>query len=367
MDPVAFVGLQTSHRLGHCADFIPSLSETARAYSLSASSSGTLAWNASEGLPYPANGWAGRVGKPHKLRSREPGVKEYKFRDTLLSMMAAGLDMDAIIDMQDARVRTLAGSAKEVFPVVSFNRLKGTLGRILWHMPGPLHQIGAAEFLGPFPDPDALPFSGRAPKLVWRGGITGRAGGTDDPKNDTYRFQKIFALVQKGKHDMGWAADRLAEFPRYAFVKHMASRPLTDVAFVTQQGLDPLSNPLMQPLQRPPMGQREQARNKYIAVLRGADLASSFFWTMNSGSLGLVMESPWESFGSVHFRPWEHYVPFRRDLTDLDAQLDWCNTHPGECADMVQAAGDVCKMLARQDLRTEIDRSVVDGLRRWFN
>jgi hypothetical protein len=366
MDSAAFVDLQTRHRLGHCAEFTPSLSEAARAYSMQASSSGTLAWNASEGLPYPVNGWTGRVGEPQKLRSSAPGVKDYKFRATLMSMLDAGLDFDAVIDMQDARVRALAASAQEIFPVVSFNRVMGAPGRVLWHMPGPLHQIGSAQFLGPFPDPDALPFSQRAPKLVWRGSITGRAGGTDRPQDDTYRFQKVFALVEKGKYDIAWAADRLDQFPRYHFVRRMASRPMADVGFVDQPGLHPLSNPLMQPLRRPAMGQLEQARNKYIAVLRGADLASSFFWTMNSGSLGLVMDCPWESFASVHFRPWEHYVPFKRDLSDLDERLDWCNVHPDDCAAMVQAAGEVCKMLAREDIRKEIDRCVVDGLRSWL-
>jgi hypothetical protein len=363
LNAAEFAELQIAHRLGGWGDFRPSLSDAARNHTVSVSSVGTLAWDAGNGLPYPVNGWTGRVGAPHKLRTPQPGVKVYKFRDTLRSMLASGLDFDAVIDMQDWRVRSLAGPDNTLFPTVCFNRVLNARGRVLWHMPGPLHEIGADQFLGPFPDPDALPFALRARRLVWRGGVTGRANTGDDVVKETYRFQKIFALVAAGKRDMAWAADRLEEFPRYRFARHMAHDPIGDVAFVEQTNLHPLSKPLMQPLQGPSLSPREQARSKYIAVVRGADLASSFYWTMNSGSLGLVMESPWESFGSVHFRPWQHYVPFRMDLSDLAERLEWCDAHPAECATMVQAAGEVCRLLARHDLRIEIDHAVVEGLR----
>jgi hypothetical protein len=278
-------------------------------------------------------------------------------------MLTAGLDFDTVIDMQDRRVRALQTPEGEIFPTISFNRATGAPGRVLWHMPGALHQIGSDAFLGPFPDPDALPFAQRLPKLVWRGGMTGRPGHDIDLRKEGYRLNRIFADVEQGKRRMAWAAERLDEFPRYRIVKAMAGHPMADVGFIEQPQLHPLSNALMQPLVRPGMPQREQARHKYIAVVRGADLASSFYWTMNSGSLGLVMDSPWESFGSVHFQPWQHYVPFRTDLSDLEERLEWCNAHPAECDAMVQRAGEVCRLLARQDLRDASDRAVIDGLR----
>ncbi len=363
MDASGFVAIQAAHRLGGFGSFRPSLAEAARCYATLVGSKGTLAWSEAEKLPYPVNGWTGRAGAPHKLGTRAPGVKEFKFRDTLLSLLAAGLDFDTVIDMEDRRVRALHGPGHEICPTVCFNRTASALGRVLWHMPGALHKIGAQEFLGPFPDPDALPFAQRSPKLVWRGNITGRAGSGAAPILERFRFHRIFSEVERGKCDMAWAAARLGEFPRYRFVRRLSGTPLADVAFVHQPELHPRSESLMRPLQKDPMRQREQARHKYIAVLRGADLASSFFWTMNSGSLALVMDSPWESFASVHFHPWQHYVPFREDLSDLEERLAWCESHQAECAAMTQAAREVCRWLERQDLREEADRAVVDGLR----
>jgi len=364
MTEADFAEAQVVHRLGALGIGKLSLSEAARDHAVAVSSAGALAWNATRGQPYPVNGWQGPPGQPDLVQNANRGTKPHKARAALASLLVAGLDFDVLIDMQDRRVRSLTAPDGTVFPTVSFNRLEGAAGRVLWPMPGSLHQIGADGFLGPFPDPDALPWADRAPRLVWRGGPTGRALTGPDLRAEGLRFEGVFAQVAAGQQDMAWAAAQLAQVPRFAFVQALRGNPLADVGFVGRPGLPPLSRALIDPLLSPPMPARQQARFKYIAVLRGADLASSLFWTMNSGSLALVMDSPWQSFASVHFRAWEHFVPFRADLSDLHDRLAWCATHPRDCEGMVQAAQAVCRMLAKPDLRTKIDRAVVDRMRR---
>lgn len=363
MDAAQFLAVQTAHRLGGFDQFRPSISQTARLQALSVSSGSAMAWDAAQKMPYAVNGWTCRPGAPHRLRNSARGVKVHKSRGAMVSLTEAGADFDVLVDMQDRRVRALNTVEGEVFPTICFNRAAGAPGRILWHMPGPLHEIGSDAFLGPFPDPDAVPFAQRIPRLVWRGGITGRAGNGADIRKEGYRFDRIFDDLGRGKRTLDWAAQQLANFPRFRFVSQLANRNWADVGFIAQPHLHPLSASLMQPLQVPAMPQRAQARHKYIAVLRGADLASSYYWTMNSGSLALVMETPWESFGSAHFLPWHHYVPFREDLSDLDDKLAWCNDHPLECEAMTRAARKVCVMLARADLRIEADKALIAGLR----
>ncbi len=85
---------------------------------------------------------------------------------------------------------------------------------------------------------------------------------------------------------------------------------------------------------------------------------------MNSGSLALVMESPFETFGSCHFRPWEHYVPFREDMADFETAFAWCEAHQAECQAMTERTAEVCALLARADLRLEISRAVVGAISR---
>ena len=363
MDDQDFVSIQVAHRLGAIGAAPLSLSEAARDHALAVSSGSTLAWNAAVQAPFAANGWLPNPDQTDLPHNTARGVRPEKAQGALRSLLRAGADFDLMIDMQDRRVRSLQTPAAEAFPTFVFNRIEGAAGRILWPMPTDLHEIGSRAFLGPFPDPEAFPFAERLPLVVWRGGMTGRGGGRGDVRQEGFRFQKLFAEVEAGRRALTWAQKKLHDFPRFAFVSRLAQDPRADVGLVTQDWLHPLSKPILAPVTRPVMLQRAQARYKYIAVLRGADLASSFFWTMNSGSLGLVMETPWESFASVHFKPWVHYVPFKVDMSDFDDRLAWCNAHPADCEEMVQAAGQMCHHLARQDLRDQADRAVIKALR----
>lgn len=362
MDEQAFVATQAAHRLGAIGAARLSLGQGARDHAMAVASGSALAWNAAAQAPYPDNGWRPNPEQPDLPKVSARGVRPEKSQGALQSLLRAGADFDLVIDMQDRRLRSLQTPEGDVFPTFVFNRVANAAGRILWPMPTDLHEIGADAFLGPFPDPDAPAFSDRSPTVVWRGGMTGRAG-RGDVWQEGQRFQKLFAEVEAGRRSLSWAHKKLRDFPRFAFVSRLATDPRANVGLIAQEWLHPLSLPMLAPVTKPRLPQRAQARHKYIAVLRGADLASSFFWTMNSGSLGLVMETPWESFASVHFKPWVHYVPFKVDMSDFDERLAWCDENPADCEDMVQAAGQMCQTLARADLREWADRAVIKALR----
>ncbi len=363
MDDQDFVDTQVAHRLGVIGGARFSLSDAARAHAVAVASGGALAWNAAARAPYPVNSWLPNPEQPELPYCTARGARPEKSQGALRSLLRSGANFDLMIDMQDRRVRSLETPEGEVFPTFVFNRLEGAKGRILWPMPTSLHAIGADDYLGPFPDPDAKPFAERSPTVVWRGGMTGRGGGRGDVRLEAFRFQKLFVDVDSGRRALSWAQKKLHDFPRFAFVTRLAGDPRADVALIAHDWLHPLSKPVLAPVTRPPLPQRAQARHKYIAVLRGADLGSSFFWTMNSGSLGLVMETPWESFASVYFKPWQHYVPFKVDMSDFDERFAWCEANPADCAEMVHAAGQMCQYLARQDLRDLADRAVINALR----
>ena len=42
----------------------------------------------------------------------------------------------------------------------------------------------------------------------------------------------------------------------------------------------------------------------------------------------LLVQRPWSEFFQRHLQPWEHYVPVRRDLSDLKTRLQWVRAHP---------------------------------------
>jgi hypothetical protein len=83
---------------------------------------------------------------------------------------------------------------------------------------------------------------------------------------------------------------------------------------------------------------------------------------MNSGSLALVMDGAFETFASGHFRPWEHYVPFKADLSDLEERLDWCKANEAACREMATRAHAVCSLIGKADLRAEIGRQLMRRL-----
>ena len=149
---------------------------------------------------------------------------------------------------------------------------------------------------------------------------------------------------------------------RFRVVKSYFDDARFDVGYTNSDGIVLNDEPFLDRLERPRLSREDCQTFKYILVLPGNDVASSFYWTMNSGSLGLVMDCEFETFATHHFRPWEHFVPFRRDLRDLERNLKWCENHPEECQQMVQRANEVCEMLADGDMRRDILGQVVQRI-----
>jgi hypothetical protein len=83
----------------------------------------------------------------------------------------------------------------------------------------------------------------------------------------------------------------------------------------------------------------DQMAHKYIADVDGfARTWDAWAWKMMSGSTVLSVASPWESFFSRAFQPWEHFVPVANDCTDLAQKLQWCRDNDSECEAIAQRA-----------------------------
>ena len=90
-----------------------------------------------------------------------------------------------------------------------------------------------------------------------------------------------------------------------------------------------------------PFSMREQMKYRYIVDIDGfVRTWDAWAWKMMSGSTVLSVESPWTSFFSEQFAPWEHYVPVSNDCSDLAEKLEWCRNHGTECAAIAQRAGE---------------------------
>jgi len=270
-------------------------------------SGGTCIWLSAQSRPAEWNNWS----------STSPGIEGVRFRKgdssrnpktfgALQEILAAGADFDFAIDMQDRRVRSPAvqeGHEKgDATPVFSFNRLGGMPGVILWPLPG-YHDLGSNGFLGNF-ETRLIPWEDKEDRFVWRGSPGGRNSiGKPSERHAEYRLRPLLVRNRDERLSDKKLLKILDQFPRHRFVTRYIDDPRGDVGFTDRKDIGIDGWPVLRSLRRERIPQIEMLKYKYLVVLRGLDVGSSFYWTMNSGSVGLVMETPFESFASVHFKP----------------------------------------------------------------
>jgi len=92
----------------------------------------------------------------------------------------------------------------------------------------------------------------------------------------------------------------------------------------------------------------DMVRYKYILDIDGnASTWDATAWKLNSGSVILKVDSGWNQWFFDKYKPWEHYVPVKDDMSDLQQQFDWCKNHQAECEQMVRR----CKQLFQEVYR----------------
>lgn len=75
----------------------------------------------------------------------------------------------------------------------------------------------------------------------------------------------------------------------------------------------------------------EQAKYKYIINIDGHVCAYRLSLEMYTGSVIMIVESKYKLWYSHLLIPFVHYVPIKRDLSDLLEKISWCRSHDSEC------------------------------------
>lgn len=89
---------------------------------------------------------------------------------------------------------------------------------------------------------------------------------------------------------------------------------------------------------------RQHLDYRYILCLEGYDVASNLKWVMSSNSLAVMPEPSYETwFMEGTLIPGVHYVPVRKDFSDLHAQLDYYSSRPAAAQEMVAQANAYTK------------------------
>lgn len=268
-----------------------------------------------------------------------------------------------LFDFWDGRVKTtpqwLAG---QNVPVFQYNRLQHARNAILWPLVN-YHTIGHSYFLEDyFADPIA--FENKIPKIAWRGMPTG--GGFDKECKTHVNINSILNHFEAGLIDVPTLHRQLQLIRRYQFVARYARHELFDVGFSISnpnQNFLATSTVIRQYL-KAPLTKFDHCQFKYLVALSGWDVATSFYWMLNTNSVVFKESYPHETFADCHFKPWVHFVPISTDYDDIIGKFEWCEANPEDCRMIVKNAHHVCRKLLQRRLRKTILQSVVQRYER---
>jgi len=82
----------------------------------------------------------------------------------------------------------------------------------------------------------------------------------------------------------------------------------------------------------------EQSNYKYIIHIEGHVSAFRLSYELNMNSVILLVDSDWKLWYSDMLKPYVHYIPVKKDLSDLIDIIKWCRNNDGTCKEIVNNA-----------------------------
>lgn len=196
---------------------------------------------------------------------------------------------------------------------------------------------------------DRKSFLEKLPKALWRGEMSGvvlspwgLTGVHSIARHTTLTEEQKIALLRQSA--------------RFRICYDGNEDDKIDVALVINWGGTAYPEPIqfLERLCRPRITQQAHLDYRYLLALDGYDWPSSWYWMLNTNSVVLRQESPWQTFGDNYFVPWVHFVPLNADASDLTEKIDWCEHHLIECQRLIENAHAAWRVLF--DSRFQVER-----------
>jgi hypothetical protein len=247
------------------------------------------------------------------------------------------------------------GTAKPI-PVFQHSRLKGAAAMI-HPLPGfqtfPSRHFRDAR--------DTRPFREKQSRIFWRGKLTGFI---ETPRG----FARPRGIATDRKRS---DAEKIALFrtlTRFRICTDYGDDARIDAGLVPTKNKGDFSTgvPFLEPLYKQHAEIEDHLPHRYLLALDGNDYPSSLYWMLNTNSVVMRQDSPWETFADCYFAPWVHYVPLARDGSDLMDKFEWCETHIGECERISANARRAWSVLFDLDYQTERRRNALRTYSSWF-
>ncbi len=166
-----------------------------------------------------------------------------------------------------------------------------------------------------------IPWRDRLPVAFWRGSTTGPS----PICYETIRMLPRFRLCALSLADQG-------------------SRHFLDARFsaIVQNNIDEDPDRLRELFESlgilaPRIPQAEFARYRYLVDIDGNTNSWGLLAKLAMGSCILKVQSTYRQWYYGDLRPWEHYLPIRADLSDLEDKVLWCREHDDDARQIAEA------------------------------
>ena len=177
------------------------------------------------------------------------------------------------------------------------------------------------------------PWTQRHDRVIWRGSSTG--------------------LPALDRH-------RLAQLPRYRLCRRLQQLEGCDARFtaVVQAASSQADHDLRHMLQAEGLlaerlAPERLAGHRWLLDIDGNVNSWGLLWKLLSGSCVLRVQSVRGQWFHHRLRLFEHLVPIQADLSDLEARIDWCRSHPHACA-AIAAAGQRLAIQVLEELGSDL-------------
>ena len=177
----------------------------------------------------------------------------------------------------------------------------------------------AKQYVGEF----STPWEHRKPIAVFRGSSTGI--GVDIETNPRLKVSYLSSLKEKDPKDSLPFLD--------AGITEWKLRPRKIKGQEELKTIDTDSLPFSKVEKLSP---EDQSKFKFIINIDGHSSAFRLSLEMRMGSVILLIDSEYGLWFKKLLIPFVHYVPVKKDLSDLVEKIQWCKSHDQECRNIVK-------------------------------
>lgn len=105
---------------------------------------------------------------------------------------------------------------------------------------------------------------------------------------------------------------------------------------------------------------QEQSKYKYLINIDGHVTAFRLSLELSMGCVILLVDSEWKIWFSKFLVPFEHYIPIKSDLSDIQEKIQWCRENDKECENIAtNALKFYNKYLQKDGILDYIQKSIV--------